>query len=110
MQTWVFNNGFDIEYTRRGVMGAFTTWKTAIMLVDSGSTDHIMTNINAILDFMPIQSVVRNSNGEASSVVGRGCVRISKRSNKKEIQCYLKNVLCVPDHFSNLISVTKSTE
>ena len=38
---------------------AFTHWKTASMLVDSVCTDHIVTNINAILDFVPIQSVVK---------------------------------------------------
>ena len=47
-----------------------TQWKTAGMLVDSGYTDHIVTNIDAFLDFMPIQSVVKNPNGEASGVVG----------------------------------------
>ena len=56
---------------------ALTQWKTAGMLVDSGCTDHIVTNIDAFLDFVPIQSVVRYPNGEASRVVGRGCVRIS---------------------------------
>ena len=44
--------------------------------VDSGCTNHIVTNIDEFLDFVPIQSVVRNPNGEASRVVGRGCVRI----------------------------------
>ena len=48
----------------------------------SGCTDHIVTNIDAFLDFVPIQSVVRNLNGEASRVVGRGSVRISIPSNK----------------------------
>ena len=69
---------------------ALTQWKTAGMLVDSGCTDHIVTNIDAFLDFVPIQSVVRNSNGEASRVVGRGCVRISIPSNKGEFQCEVK--------------------
>ena len=59
---------------------ALTQWKTAGMLVDSGFTDHIVTNIDAFLDFVPIQSVVRNPNEEASRVVGRGCVRISMPS------------------------------
>ena len=63
---------------------ALTQWKTACMLVDSGSTDQIVTNIDAFLDFVPIQSVVRKPNGEASRVVGRGCVRISIPSNKGE--------------------------
>ena len=49
---------------------ALTQWKTAGMLVDSGCTDHIVTNIDAFLDFVPIQSVVTNPNGEASRVVG----------------------------------------
>ena len=49
-------------------------WKTSGMLVDSGCTDHIVTIIDAFLDFVPIQSVVKNPNGEAYRVVGRGCV------------------------------------
>ena len=59
-----------------------TQWKKAVMLVDSGCTDHIVTNIDLILDVVPIQSLVRNPNGEASRVAGRGCVRISITSNK----------------------------
>ena len=35
---------------------ALTQWKTAGMLVDSGCTDHIVTNIDAFLDLVPIQS------------------------------------------------------
>ena len=85
-------------------------WKTAGMLVDSGCTDHIVTNIDAFLDLVPIKSVVRNSNGEASRVVGGGCVRISIPSNKGEFQRGLKNVLCVPDYSSKLLSVSRCTE
>ena len=92
------------------MLSALTQWKTAGMLVDSGCTDHIVTNINEFLDFVSIQSVVRNPNGEASRVVGRGCVRISIPSNKGEFQCELKNVLCVPDYSSNLLSVSRCTE
>ena len=72
---------------------ALTQWKTAGMLVDSGCTDHIVANIDAFLDFVPIQSVFRNPNGESSRVVGE-----------------LKNVLCVPDYSSNLLSVSRCTE
>ena len=61
---------------------ALTHWKPAGMLVDSGCTDHRVTNIDAFLDFVPIQSVVRNPNREASRVVERCCVRISIPSNK----------------------------
>ena len=89
---------------------ALTQWKTAGMLVNSGCTDHIVANIDAFLDFVPIQSVVRNPNGEASRLVGRGCVRISIPSNKGEFQCELKKVLCVPDFSSNLLSVSRCTE
>ena len=89
---------------------ALTQWKTAGMMVDSGCTDHIVTNIDALLDFVPIQSVVRNPNGEASRVVGRGCVRISTPSNKGEFQCELKYVLCVPDYSSKLLSVSRCME
>ena len=80
------------------------------MLVDSGCTDHIVANIDAFLDFVLNQSVVKYPNGEASRVVGRGCVRISISSNKREFQCKLKNVLCVPDYSSNLLSVSRCTE
>ena len=73
---------------------ALTQWKTAGMLEDSGCTDHIVTNIDVFLGFVPIQSVVRNPNGEAFGVVGRRCVRISIASNKGESQCKLKN-FCV---------------
>ena len=92
------------------MLAALTQWKTAGMLVDIGCTDHIVTNIDAFLDFVPIQSVVKNPNGEASRVVGRGCVRISIPSNKGEFQCELKNVLCVPDYSSNLLSVSRCTD
>ena len=62
-------------------------------LVDSG-TDHIVTSIDAFMDFVPIQSVVRNPNEEASRVVGRGCVRISIPSNKGEFNANSK-IFCV---------------
>ena len=78
--------------------------------MDSGCTDHIVTNIDAFLDFVPIQSVVRNPNGEASRVVGSGCVRISIPASKREFQCQLKNYSCVPDCSSNLLSVSRCTE
>ena len=100
----------NIGHTRRGMLAALTQWKTAGMLVDSGCTDHIVTNIDAFLDFVPIQSVVRSPNGEASRVVGRGCVRISITSNKGEFQCELKNVLCVLDYSSNFLSVSRCTD
>ena len=71
---------------------AFNQWETAGMLVDSVCTDHIVTNIGVFLDFVLIQSVVINLNGEACvrKVVGRGCVRISIPSNKGQFQCKLK--------------------
>ena len=69
-----------------------------------------MANIDAFLDFVPIQSVVKNSIVEASRVVGRGCVRINIPTNKGELQCELKNVLCVLDYTSNLLSVSRCTE
>ena len=59
---------------------------------------------------LPIQSAVRNPKREASRVVGRGCLRISIPSNKREIQCELRNVLFVPVYTSNLLSVSRCTE
>ena len=102
--------GPTLASTDEECWAALTQWKTAGMLVDSGCTDHIVTNIDAFLDFVPIQSVVRNPNGEASRVMGRTCVRISIPSNKGEFQCELKSVLCVPDYSSNLLSVSRCTE
>ena len=89
---------------------SLTQWKTAGMLVECGCTDHIVTNIDAFLDFVPIQSAVRNPNGKVSRVVGRGCVRTSIPSNKGEFQCEHKNILCVQDYSSNLLSVSRCTE
>ena len=42
--------------------------------------------------------------------MGRRCVGISTPSNKGEFQCKLKNVLCVLDYSSNLLSVWRCTE
>ena len=56
---------------------SLTQWKTAGMLVDSDCTDNVVMNIDAFLDFVPIQSLVTNPNGEACRVVDRGCVTIS---------------------------------
>ena len=89
---------------------ALSQWETSGMLVDSGCSDHKVTNIDAFLDFVPIHSVCRSPNGETSRVVGGGCVRISTPSNIGEFQCQLKNVLCVPDYSSNLLSVSRCTE
>ena len=62
---------------------ALNQLKTAGILVDNGCTDHIVKSIEAFLGFLPVQFVVSNPNGEASRVVRRGCVRISKPSNKE---------------------------
>ena len=43
-------------------------------------------------------------------MVGGDCVRISIPSNKGEFQCELKNILCVPDYSSNLLSVSRYRE
>ena len=45
---------------------ALSQWKTTGLLWDSGCTEHIVTNMDASLDFMPNQSVIKNKNGEAS--------------------------------------------
>ena len=89
---------------------ALTQWKTAVMLVDRGCTDHIVTNIDIFSDFVPMQSMVRNPNGQASRVVGRGRARISIPSNKWEFQCERKNILCVPEYSSNLLSISRCTD
>ena len=89
---------------------ALTLWKTTCMLVDSGCTDHIVTNMDVLLDFVTIQSMLRNPNRVFSIVVGRGSAKISISSHKGECQCKLKNVLCVPDYSSNLLSDSRCTE
>ena len=45
--------------TRHEILGSSYPVEDS-MLVDSGCTDHILTNIDAFLDFVPTQSVVRN--------------------------------------------------
>ena len=75
---------------------ALNQWKTASMLVDSGCTDHEVTNIDAFLDFVPIQSVVRNPNGEASRVGGRGSAyrQIKRNSNaNSKMFCVCRTIL-----------------
>ena len=54
-QTWVSGNGSNIGFTRRGILCSSYPVKTSGMQVDSGCTDHIVTNIDAFLDFVPIQ-------------------------------------------------------
>ena len=103
-------NGSYIGYTRRGMPGSSYPVEDSRHASGQWLYRSIVTNIDAFLDFVPIQSVVRNPNGEASRVVGRGCVRISIPSNKGELQCELKNVLCVPDYSSNILSVSRCTE
>ena len=66
---------------------ACTQWKTAGVLVDSACTDHIVTNVDAFLDFVPAQSVITNANGEASRRVGGGNVRMSISSSRGKIKC-----------------------
>ena len=53
------------------------------MLTQSVYTASIVTNIDALLDFVPIQSMVRHPNGEISRVVRRGCVRTAKNPQTK---------------------------
>ena len=72
----VSGNESNIGYKRRGTLAALTQFKTAGMIVHHGCKDHIVTNIDAFLEFGSIQTVVRNPNGEAFRVVGRGCARI----------------------------------
>ena len=68
-------------------------WKAAGILIDSGCTDPIVTNIDTFLDFVPLQSVVRNPNIEASRLMGKGYARISLPSNDGEFQCELYSQL-----------------
>ena len=82
-----------------------TQWNTAGELVNSGCTDHIGTNIDPFLDFVPLQSVVRNPNGYVSRVVGIGCVMKSIPSNKGTSKSF-----CVPDCSSNVLSVSRCKE
>ena len=62
---------------------ALTQWKTAGMPLDSGCTDHTVMNIGAFLDVVPIQSVVRNPNGEVSIVLDRAPKKL-RQDNAKE--------------------------
>ena len=108
-QTLVSGNGSNICFTRRGKLDSSYPVEDSRHASDSSCTDHIETNIDAFLDFVPIQSVVRNFKGEAARIVARGYLRISIPSNKGEFQCELQKALCVPDYSSNLLSVSRCT-
>ena len=99
--------GPTLATTEEKYWAARVQWKPLGTLVDSGCTDYIVTNIAPFLDFLPIQSVVRNPNGDDSGVVGRGWVRISIPSSKRKFQSDLKTLLRVPDYSSNLVLVSR---
>ena len=80
------------------------------IVVDSGSTDHIVTNRSFFKDFEPVLSTVRNPIGEATEVTGKGVVEMTVVSNDGKMYTYeLRDVLCVPGYQMNLLSVAKAT-
>ena len=62
---------------------ALTQSKMEGMLVDSHCTNHIEANINAFLDFVPIESVVLNPKGQIFKVV-TSCVGIRTDSDREK--------------------------
>ena len=87
--------GANIGYNRQWTLvSCFPVEYSSHASGKRGFTDHIVTNIVAFLDFVPIQLVIRNLNGEAVTVVDRGCSRISitkgnSNANKRMFCVYL---------------------
>ena len=109
-QTGVSGNRSKIGFTRRGILGSSypvgdSRHASGQWLYRSRSGEH-----RCVPRLCAHSVSVKNPNGEASKVVGRGCVRISIPLNKRELKCELKIILYVPDCSSNLLSVTRCTE
>ena len=75
--------GSNIVYTIWGTLGSSYTVEDSSHASGHGCTNHIVTNFDALLDYVPIKSVVRNPIGKASRVVDRGYMKISIPSNKR---------------------------
>ena len=88
-QSWVSGIGYNIGYTRRGILGySLTQWWTAGMLVDSGCADHIVATNDAFLDFVPIPSLLKNPKERfpeswAEAMWGSASPQIKGKSNAK---------------------------
>ena len=63
-------------------------------------------NIDAFLDFLPIQTVLRNENGESCRLAERGSVWISIPSSKREFQCNFKDAFWAADYSSYFLSAS----
>ena len=109
-QTWVSGNWSNIGYTRGGILGS------SYPVEDSGHASG--------------QWLKRSHSDEHGRVPGLYVYLISGQKSKwrgfqsggqrlcedqhtlqqREIQCELKNILCVPDYSSKLLSVSRCTE
>ena len=100
-QTRVSGNGSNIGYTRgRTLCRAYPVEDNRNASGQWLYKTSLVRNNDVLLDFMPIQSVVRNLNGLISRAVGRRCVRISipsKKGNSKQTQeCFMCACLTIP--------------
>ena len=84
-----------------------THWRILGMMVESGGTEHIVTSIDAFLDFGTIQSMVINPKGEVSRVMSRGCLKIRNTQTEKNSNANSKNIFV--SIFLNLPPVSRCT-
>ena len=77
------------------------------LVVDSGSTDHVIVNKNWFKNMKPIDTTVTNPDGGDTKVLGIGEVEIlAKDVNGKTKPLVLRKALFVPGYRTNLISVS----
>ena len=80
-------------------------------IVDTGCTDHMVNNRGCFSEFVSCDESVKSPDGSLTNVVGKGTVKCKMNDvNGEEVEVELKDVLCVPQYQSNLLSVRTSTE
>ena len=78
------------------------------LVVDSGSTDHVIVNKNWFKNFKEIETTVTNPDGGNTSVLGIGEVEVLAKDVKgKTKSLVLRKALFVPGYRTNLISVSR---
>ena len=80
-------------------------------VIDSGSTDHIVSDKSVFADFQEKHDIVLSPNGGQSEVKGLGSVEIEAYNTKNQkVRLLLKDVLYVPQYKFNLLSIDKILE
>ena len=77
------------------------------LVIDSGSTDHVIVHKNWFKNLKELNTVVTNPDGGNTKVLGIGeVVVLAKDNQQKALPLVLKNALFVPRYRTNLVSVS----